>query len=150
MAKFFKKSNADDGFNSLGLSQELLNSLSEKGYLQPTPIQEKVIPPILADDVMAIAQTGTGKTAGFTLPILHLLSIQDINSSQNTSRRLIRCLILVPTRELASQILTSLDGYAKYLNVKSTVVFGGVNQKPQVACLKKGGRYFSCYTRSFA
>ena len=71
---------------------------------------------------MAIAQTGTGKTAGFTLPILHLLSIQDVNSSQNTSQRLIRCLILVPTRELASQILTSLDGYAKYLNVKSTVV----------------------------
>ena len=67
MAKFFKKSNADNSFNSLGLSQELLNSLSEKGYLQPTPIQEKVIPPILAGhDVMAIAQTGTGKTAGFT------------------------------------------------------------------------------------
>ncbi|MBO3117714.1 DEAD/DEAH box helicase [Winogradskyella sp. DF17] len=121
-------------FKSLGLSQPILKAVEKKGYETPSPIQVKAIPPILAgSDILASAQTGTGKTAGFTLPILHYLSE---NQSQNY--RPIRALILTPTRELAAQVYANVKEYSEFLNIRSTVIFGGVNQRPQVAQLKKG------------
>ena len=121
-------------FNSLGLSDALLKAISKKGYTTPSPIQQKAIPPILeGKDVLASAQTGTGKTAGFTLPILQLLS-----QGQHLSRRPIRALILTPTRELAAQILANIKEYSVFLDLKSTVIFGGVNQNPQVTQLRQG------------
>ncbi|MFQ3173889.1 MAG: ATP-dependent RNA helicase RhlE [Flavobacterium sp.] len=121
-------------FNSLGLSDPLLKAISKKGYTTPSPIQEKAIPPILeGKDVLASAQTGTGKTAGFTLPILQILS-----EGKHLSHRPIRALILTPTRELAAQILANIKEYGEFLDLRSTVIFGGVNQKPQVAQLRQG------------
>ena len=121
-------------FSSLGLSEQILKALLDKGYASPTPIQEKAIPPILeGKDVMAAAQTGTGKTAGFTLPILHQLSDQSI-----TANRPIRALILTPTRELASQILDSVTTYGQHVDLRSMSVFGGVGINPQKQRLKKG------------
>lgn len=121
-------------FNSLGLSDGLLKAISKKGYTTPSPIQKKAIPPILeGKDVLASAQTGTGKTAGFTLPILQLLS-----QGQQLRQRPIRALILTPTRELAAQILANIKEYSEFLDLKSTVIFGGVNQNPQVTQLRQG------------
>ena len=121
-------------FNSLGLTDALLKAISKKGYLTPSPIQQKAIPPILeGKDVLASAQTGTGKTAGFTLPILQLLS-----QGQQLRNRPIRSLILTPTRELAAQILANIKEYSEFLDLKSTVIFGGVNQNPQVTQLRQG------------
>lgn len=121
-------------FNSLGLSDALLKAISKKGYTTPSPIQQKAIPPVLeGKDVLASAQTGTGKTAGFTLPILQLLS-----QGQHLRQRPIRALILTPTRELAAQILANIKEYSEFLDLRSTVIFGGVNQKPQVAQLRQG------------
>ncbi|WP_369769379.1 DEAD/DEAH box helicase [Flavobacterium sp. WC2416] len=121
-------------FNSLGLSDALLKAISKKGYTTPSPIQQKSIPPILeGKDVLASAQTGTGKTAGFTLPILQILS-----QGKHLSHRPIRALILTPTRELAAQILANIKEYGEFLDLRSTVIFGGVNQKPQVAQLRQG------------
>ncbi|WP_144892024.1 DEAD/DEAH box helicase [Flavobacterium tiangeerense] len=121
-------------FNSLGLSDSLLKAISKKGYTTPSPIQQKAIPPILkGQDVLASAQTGTGKTAGFTLPILQLLS-----QTQPVRNRPIRSLILTPTRELAAQILANIKEYSEFLDLKSTVIFGGVNQNPQVTQLRQG------------
>lgn len=121
-------------FNSLGLSDALLKAISKKGYTTPSPIQQKAIPPVLeGKDVLASAQTGTGKTAGFTLPILQLLS-----QGQQLRQRPIRALILTPTRELAAQILANIKEYSEYLDLKSTVIFGGVNQNPQVTQLRQG------------
>lgn len=121
-------------FNSLGLSDALLKAISKKGYTTPSPIQKKAIPPILeGKDVLASAQTGTGKTAGFTLPILQLLS-----QGQQLRQRPIRALILTPTRELAAQILANIKEYSEFLDLKSTVIFGGVNQNPQVTQLRQG------------
>ncbi|HEU4789063.1 MAG TPA: DEAD/DEAH box helicase [Flavobacterium sp.] len=121
-------------FNSLGLSDALLKAISKKGYTTPSPIQQKAIPPILeGKDVLASAQTGTGKTAGFTLPILQLLS-----QGKHLSHRPIRALILTPTRELAAQILANIKEYSTYLDLRSTVIFGGVNQNPQVSQLRQG------------
>lgn len=121
-------------FNSLGLSDALLKAISKKGYTTPSPIQQKAIPPILeGKDVLASAQTGTGKTAGFTLPILQILS-----QGKQLSHRPVRALILTPTRELAAQIFENLKEYSTYLDIRSTVIFGGVNQKPQVAQLRNG------------
>lgn len=121
-------------FQSLGLSDALLNAISKKGYTSPSPIQEKAIPPILeGQDVLASAQTGTGKTAGFTLPLLHYLSENPIEKF-----RPIRALILTPTRELAAQVYQSVQDYGAFLNIRSAVIFGGVNQNPQVAKLRKG------------
>ena len=121
-------------FSSLGLSDALLKAISEKGYTTPSPIQQKAIPPILeGKDVLASAQTGTGKTAGFTLPILQLLS-----QGQQLRQRPIRALILTPTRELAAQILANIKEYSTFLDLKSTVIFGGVNQNPQVTQLRQG------------
>lgn len=121
-------------FNSLGLSDALLKAISKKGYTTPSPIQKKAIPPILeGNDVLASAQTGTGKTAGFTLPILQILS-----QGQQLRNRPIRALILTPTRELAAQILANIKEYSEFLDLKSTVIFGGVNQNPQVTQLRQG------------
>ena len=121
-------------FSSLGLSDALLKAISEKGYTTPSPIQQKAIPPILeGKDVLASAQTGTGKTAGFTLPILQLLS-----QGQQLRQRPIRALTLTPTRESAAQILANIKEYSTFLDLKSTVIFGGVNQNPQVTQLRQG------------
>ncbi|HEU4708173.1 MAG TPA: DEAD/DEAH box helicase [Methylophilaceae bacterium] len=123
------------GFNELGLIEPLLRAINDAGYTTPTPIQQKAIPQVLnGGDLMAGAQTGTGKTAGFTLPILQLLSQKKANGS-TVGRP--RCLILSPTRELAAQIEESVQTYGKYLPLKSYVIFGGVNINPQTARFKK-------------
>ena len=122
-------------FDSLGLSAALLRGVAEQGYTQPTPIQAQVIPVVLqARDVMAGAQTGTGKTAGFTLPLLQRLS----ETPAPHARRHVRALILTPTRELAAQVGASVRGYGKYVSLRSAVVFGGVGIHPQIAELSRG------------
>ncbi len=121
-------------FDKLGLSKPLLRAISDKGYSEPSPIQEKAIPIILkGKDVLASAQTGTGKTASFTLPILQLL-----NKQPPQKRRPIRALVLTPTRELAAQILENAESYGKYLDLRSAVIFGGVKQSRQVEQLRQG------------
>lgn len=122
-------------FKNLGLSTNLLKAIDKKGYTTPSPIQEKAIPPVLeGKDVLASAQTGTGKTAGFTLPLLHLLS-----QGNPLRNRPVRGLILTPTRELAAQVYANVKEYSEFLDIRSAVIFGGVNQKPpQVANLKRG------------
>src|SRR3989344_6429153 len=122
-------------FSSLGLSAELLRTVAEKGYNQATPIQMQAIPVILAGkDVLAGAQTGTGKTAGFALPLLQRLNAVP----PSDARRAIRALILTPTRELAAQVEESVRTYGKHLPLKSTVVFGGVGIHPQIDKLRRG------------
>ena len=121
-------------FQSLGLSDALLKAVSKQGYEQPTPIQEKSIPLILErKDVLASAQTGTGKTAGFTLPILQILS-----QEQALRHRPVRALVLTPTRELAAQVYDNIKQYSSFLDLKSAVIFGGVNQNPQAKSLRQG------------
>jgi ATP-dependent RNA helicase RhlE len=121
-------------FNKLGLSEAILKAVSKKGYQEPSPIQQKAIPPILqGKDVLASAQTGTGKTAGFTLPILHILS-----EREKSKFRPIRALILTPTRELAAQVYANVKEYSEFVNLRSAVIFGGVNQKPQAATIRQG------------
>lgn len=124
-------------FASLGLSAPLLKAVAEQGYDTPSPIQSQAIPAVLEGrDVMAAAQTGTGKTAGFTLPILHRLS--QAERPQGGSHIPVRALILTPTRELAAQVGESVVTYAKHLPLKSAVVFGGVKINPQIATLRQG------------
>jgi len=123
-------------FTDLGIIQPILNALSDEGYSKPTPIQQQAIPHILkGTDVLGCAQTGTGKTAAFAIPMLQLLAkqVQNING-----KRPIRALILTPTRELAIQIQDSFKAYGKNLQLKHLVVFGGVGQNPQVDALKRG------------
>src|SRR5690606_2678896 len=121
-------------FTNLGLSQALLKAISKKGYTTPSPIQQKAIPHILQrKDILASAQTGTGKTAGFTLPLLHILS-----ESPKEKFSPIRALILTPTRELAAQVYANVKEYSEFLNIRSAVIFGGVNQKPQIATMRQG------------
>ncbi|GHF02857.1 DEAD/DEAH box helicase [Thalassotalea profundi] len=121
-------------FSALPLSSKILDAVAEKGYLKPSPIQEQAIPAILAgNDVMAAAQTGTGKTAGFTLPILELLS-----KGQKAKANHIRALILTPTRELAAQVGESVATYGEQLPLTSAVVFGGVKINPQMMKLRQG------------
>ncbi|HUL41928.1 MAG TPA: DEAD/DEAH box helicase [Burkholderiales bacterium] len=125
-------------FSKLGLSAEILRAISDQGYSEPTPVQEQAIPPILTGlDVMARAQTGTGKTAGFTWPILQRLKIHS-NTSTSPARHPIRALILAPTRELAMQVAESVRTYGRYLMLKPAVVFGGVNINPQIKELQSG------------
>ena len=120
-------------FKDLGLSEALLKAISKKGYTQPSPIQEKAIPQVLKGrDVLASAQTGTGKTAGFTLPLLQNLG------EQASRRRPIRALVLTPTRELAAQVYDNVREYSEFMDIRSLVIFGGVNQNPQVRALKNG------------
>lgn len=121
-------------FDSLGLSSDILKALNKKGYKKPSPIQQQAIPAVLKRrDIMAAAQTGTGKTAGFTLPILDILS-----KGKAPTTKQVRTLIITPTRELAAQILDSVETYGKYLPLTSTVVFGGVKINPQIKRLQKG------------
>ena len=122
-------------FQDLGLSAPLLRAISEKGYETPTPIQEQAIPPVLRGrDLQGCAQTGTGKTAAFTLPILQLLA----EEPPVRGRREIRALVLTPTRELAIQIDECCRDYARYTSIRHGVIFGGVNQRPQVEALERG------------
>ena len=122
-------------FTSLGLSDALLRAVADAGYTQPTPIQLQAIPAVLAGgDLLAGAQTGTGKTAGFVLPLLQRLS----TTPRASARSAIRVLVLTPTRELAAQVEESVRTYGKYLNLTSTVVFGGVGINPQITALQRG------------
>lgn len=122
-------------FQDLRLSEPLLRAIEEKGYTDPTPIQQQAIPPVLEGrDLQGCAQTGTGKTAAFTLPILQLLNAQP----PTKGRREIRALVLTPTRELAIQIDECCRDYARYTPIRHCVIFGGVNQRPQVDALRKG------------
>ncbi len=122
-------------FDSLGLSDALLRALHEQGYDEPTPIQQQAIPLILQGrDVMASAQTGTGKTAGFTLPMLQQLMQEPVSGK----KRPLRALVLSPTRELAAQIGENINAYGRHLPLKSAIVFGGVNINPQTDKLRRG------------
>lgn len=122
-------------FINFCLQKELLQAIEEKGYTEATPIQTQAIPLILkGEDILAGAQTGTGKTAGFTLPLLQLLMI----NSKNQKNHHVRALILTPTRELAAQVADSVKTYGKYLPLKAQVVFGGVNIKTQIKKLQSG------------
>lgn len=122
-------------FKELNITAPILKAIEEKGYTQPTPIQEKAIPAALAkNDVLGCAQTGTGKTASFAIPI-----IQHLYQNNDTGRNKgIKALILTPTRELALQISECIEDYAKYTRIRHGVVFGGVNQRPQVNMLQRG------------
>lgn len=121
-------------FSALGLSPAILDALSEQGYKKPSPIQSKTIPEVLSGrDLLAAAQTGSGKTAAFTLPILESLS----HSAQAQSNQTL-ALILTPTRELAAQVKDNIQSYSKYLHVRCEVVFGGVKINPQMMRLRKG------------
>jgi ATP-dependent RNA helicase RhlE len=122
-------------FTELGLNEHILRAIKDQGYDTPTPIQAQAIPVVLeGKDVLAGAQTGTGKTAGFTLPLLQRLS----KSPKPKGKRPVRALVLTPTRELASQVAESVRDYGKYLPFKSTVIFGGVSINPQIHTLKNG------------
>ena len=126
-------------FDQLGLHESILQALAEAGYATPTPIQAQAIPPALdGKDVLACAQTGTGKTAAFSLPMLDRLAQQTQGRRGKKGARPIRALILTPTRELAIQIGESLDDYGKYLPLTHTVIFGGVSQRPQEQAMRKG------------
>jgi len=123
-------------FETLGLRADILRAIADEGYTSPTPIQLKAIPAVLqGGDILAGAQTGTGKTAGFTLPLLEKLSANPI---QAQGRRPVRALILTPTRELAAQVFESVRTYGKYLPLRATVVFGGVSINPQMMKLRGG------------
>ena len=125
-------------FEQLGLSAELLRAVSDQGYAKPTLIQQQAIPIILKNnDVMGGAQTGTGKTASFTLPMLQKLGIY-ANSSMSPARHPVRALILVPTRELAVQVHESVKTYGKYSTIRSTVIYGGVNIDAQIETVRSG------------
>ena len=121
-------------FAELGLSEAIVRAVTENGYTQPTPIQSQAIPAVLkGGDLMAGAQTGTGKTAGFTLPVLQRLS-----GGARPASRSVRALVLTPTRELAAQVEESVRTYGKYLKLSSAVIFGGVNINPQIQQLQRG------------
>lgn len=123
-------------FEKLGLVPAICTTVGELGYTQPTPVQKKVIPLVLeGKDVMATAQTGTGKTATYSLPILQLLGKKEIKEK---TQRAIRALILVPTRELAAQVGRSLEAYGKNFDLRSCTVFGGVKFAPQTKKLERG------------
>jgi ATP-dependent RNA helicase RhlE len=128
-------------FSTLGLSDAILRAVTEQGYTSPTPIQAQAIPAVLAGgDLLAGAQTGTGKTAGFTLPVLQRLSTDAAGAAlkNKTSKRPIRALVLTPTRELAAQVEESVRLYGKYTNLNSAVIFGGVGINPQIKLLGNG------------
>lgn len=125
-------------FEDFGLSPDILKALSAQGYLHPTPIQAQAIPVVLQGrDVMGAAQTGTGKTAGFSLPIIQLL-LAHANASMSPARHPVRALILTPTRELADQVADNVKSYSRFTPLRSTVVFGGVDMAPQTTILRGG------------
>jgi len=126
-------------FVDLGLAEGIVRAVSEQGYSEPTPIQSQAIPAVLSGgDLLAAAQTGTGKTAGFTLPMLHRLFNSGAKHTSRNTQRAIRALVLTPTRELAAQVEESVRMYGKYLHLNSAVIFGGVGINPQIALLKQG------------
>jgi ATP-dependent RNA helicase RhlE len=121
-------------FGSLGLCDELIKAVAEQGYTTPSPIQIEAIPAVLSQlDVMAVARTGTGKTAGFTLPMLQLLS-----GGVSPQAQYVRALVITPTRELAAQIAQSIQNYSRHLNIRCAAVFGGVRIEPQISLLQGG------------
>ena len=123
-----------EDFDELGLSDELLRAVKSEGYTTPTPVQALSIPPLLEGrDVLGVAQTGTGKTAAFALPVLQVMS-----RSRPQGKRFIRALVLSPTRELAAQIDERFSVYSEHLDLRHKVIFGGVKQNPQVRALEKG------------
>ncbi|MBU2071577.1 DEAD/DEAH box helicase [Rheinheimera muenzenbergensis] len=125
-------------FTDLNLLPELLKAIDDKGYTTPSPIQQQAIPAVLAGrDLMAAAQTGTGKTAGFTLPLLQVLA-QGLSQGRKVQSNHVRALILTPTRELAAQVAESVAVYGKYLPLRSAVVFGGVKINPQMMAMRRG------------
>lgn len=125
-------------FADFGLAPEILRALTDQGYVHPTPIQEQAIPVVLQGrDVMGAAQTGTGKTAGFSLPIIQLL-LAHANTSASPARHPVRALILTPTRELADQVADNVKAYSRHTSLRSTVVFGGIDMAPQTAVLRSG------------
>ncbi|MGS0740700.1 DEAD/DEAH box helicase [Glaciimonas sp. GG7] len=125
-------------FTDFGLSPEILRALSDQGYVNPTPIQAQAIPIVLQGrDVMGAAQTGTGKTAGFALPIIQLL-LAHANTSASPARHPVRALILTPTRELADQVAENVKAYCRHTALRATVVFGGIDMAPQTAALRSG------------
>jgi ATP-dependent RNA helicase RhlE len=129
---------SDSAFSKLSLAEPLARAVAEMGYESMTPIQAQAIPVVLAGrDVMGAAQTGTGKTAAFALPLLQRL-LKHENASTSPARHPVRALVLLPTRELADQVAQQVKLYAKYTNVRSAVVFGGMDMKPQTAELKRG------------
>jgi len=125
-------------FSDFGLSPDILRALTDQGYEHPTPIQAQAIPVVLQGrDVMGAAQTGTGKTAGFSLPIIQLL-LAHASPSMSPARHPVRALILTPTRELAVQVAENVAAYSRHTPLRSTVVYGGVDMKPQTAILRNG------------
>jgi len=125
-------------FDKLGLSADLLRAVAQQGYTEPTPVQRESIPLVLEGrDVLAAAQTGTGKTAAFVLPILQRLA-QTQPTSQSLGRRPVRVLVVTPTRELCLQVEESIRTYGKYLPLTSAVIFGGVGMNPQIDRIKRG------------
>ncbi|MGO4277522.1 Superfamily II DNA and RNA helicase [Cupriavidus sp. OV038] len=129
---------AEQTFESFGLDSRILRALTEQGYTTPTPIQAQAIPVVLlGKDVMGAAQTGTGKTAGFALPIIQSL-LPMSNASASPARHPVRALMLTPTRELADQVYDNVARYAKHTDLRSTVVFGGVDMNPQTDALRRG------------
>jgi ATP-dependent RNA helicase RhlE len=125
-------------FEDFGLSPDILRALADQGYVHPTPIQAEAIPIVLQGrDVMGAAQTGTGKTAGFSLPIIQLL-LAHANTSASPARHPVRALILTPTRELADQVADNVKAYSRHTPLRSTVVFGGMDMAPQTAALRSG------------
>jgi ATP-dependent RNA helicase RhlE len=125
-------------FSDFGLAPEILRALTDQGYVHPTPIQAQAIPIVLQGrDVMGAAQTGTGKTAGFSLPIIQML-LAHASTSMSPARHPVRALILTPTRELAVQVAENVKAYAQHTPLRSTVVFGGMDMKPQTELLRRG------------
>ena len=125
-------------FEDFGLSTNILRALREQGYIHPTPIQTQAIPIVLqGHDVMGAAQTGTGKTAGFSLPIIQLL-LAHANTSTSPARHPVRALILTPTRELADQVAENVKAYCRYTSLRAAVIFGGVDITPQTTILRNG------------
>jgi ATP-dependent RNA helicase RhlE len=138
-SRSFPEIHLSHSFALLGLSAELTRAVDDQGYSEPTPVQAQAIPVILAGrDVLAGAQTGTGKTAGFTLPLLQRLATRPAPAGVPAQRSPVRALILTPTRELAAQIEESVRTYGKYLPLKSTLIYGGVNINPQIDALRRG------------
>ena len=135
-------------FDTLGLRAELLRAVAELGYSEPTPVQQKAIPAVLrGGDILAGAQTGTGKTAAFTLPLLQRLHA---NTPKNNKKPAVRGLILAPTRELAAQIGASVADYGRYMPLSSCIIFGGVNIRPQINTPAQGRRHCCSHTRASA
>ncbi|MGA1085860.1 MAG: DEAD/DEAH box helicase, partial [Vulcanococcus sp.] len=125
---------AESPFTALGLGRPIVEAVLQKGYSQPSSIQQQCIPAVLAGrDVMAAAQTGTGKTAGFTLPMLERL-----RHGPHARGRIVRSLVLTPTRELAAQVADNVKAYSRHLDLRSDVVFGGVKINPQITRLQAG------------